>query len=560
MELKGIVCGLAFDKSFASSGHAFIGLVINEDESEQIGEFLFIRYHLEKLPPFQVTNRRPDVILRANCIKKSVSFRSIANSNKIEIQGLQSPPEAFDSNVRSERRGEQTYHISFGNNDESRPDSEKFTSEQSLPDQRNDEILKKELLNESARGITYDGTAIAEAQNARLMVLPNGKIVAVASEIVSDLALTDKQIVGIATGPDREPLFFSRHSLFALTRLTALDKDGGLPTKLSMTGWFSSIAEQKFKPGFISIGNNTNSGEDGATSRSWIRIPNHQAIEIGCNGVLVYPPGTLLLQTISIEKHRNTDTATHRETRVLLKTSSDWELFTYRWLHDQSDAELVDNSRDSPSADDMEEWQIPARKDCIECHHRLSSNMVVGFSARTLNSRVEGPQGMVTHFDLWKETGLLTRPTQYNLPIRDKEETRIRLAGWEPRSRTAELGIDWDWLRSSAIDDNLKHWLDASPTPNGFFHVHLDGTWQPIAPAEGTVVSQSCLTYVMAEGYRLTKDPRFLEATVRGADFLLAHFHDPRNGGYWWSANGAGVALDRTKTSYGHAFAVFALA
>ncbi len=90
--------------------------------------------------------------------------------------------------------------------------------------------------------------------------------------------------------------------------------------------------------------------------------------------------------------------------------------------------------------------------------------------------------------------------------------------------------------------------------------MHLDGTWQPIAPAEGTVVSQSCLTYVMAEGYRLTKDPRFLEATVRGADFLLAHFHDPRNGGYWWSANGAGVALDRTKTSYGHAFAVFALA
>ncbi len=115
------------------------------------------------------------------------------------------------------------------------------------------------------------------------------------------------------------------------------------------------------------------------------------------------------------------------------------------------------------------------------------------------------------------------------------------------------------FLRGHLHDDILPLWLEAAPHPSGLFLPRLDRRWRRIDSSFGTIVSQSRLLANFARGYALTGKKGYRDQIARGADFLLARFRDTDHGGWLWACASDGSVVDRAKSCYGHAFALFGL-
>ncbi|MDN3919100.1 AGE family epimerase/isomerase [Roseateles violae] len=135
----------------------------------------------------------------------------------------------------------------------------------------------------------------------------------------------------------------------------------------------------------------------------------------------------------------------------------------------------------------------------------------------------------------------------------------LPLAGCDPKAKTAQT-IDAQWHRQALLDGHLSKWLALAPTPSGMFLTAFDRDWRP-RPNQAAVelTLQARLVYAMAIGYELSRDRRYLEAATRGGDFLLEHFHDPVNGGFFHVVAADGKLVADIKRTYGQAFALYAL-
>lgn len=124
---------------------------------------------------------------------------------------------------------------------------------------------------------------------------------------------------------------------------------------------------------------------------------------------------------------------------------------------------------------------------------------------------------------------------------------------------TQTMESDCAWLVDLVQTSVLPLWLQHAITPQGLFLPQRDREWRHVGPDEGTIVSQSRLLYNFASGYRLTGDIAYLKAVEDGAAFLLRHFRDVTHGGWHWACALDGSPTDSTKSTYGHAFAIFGL-
>lgn len=123
----------------------------------------------------------------------------------------------------------------------------------------------------------------------------------------------------------------------------------------------------------------------------------------------------------------------------------------------------------------------------------------------------------------------------------------------------ARSRIDVDWHRADA-QALLARWLAHAPLPGGGFQLGFDRGWKPQPQNELELTGQARLVYAFAAGHEITKDARMLEAARRGADFLLEHFRDPVQGGFFHTVAPDGSPRAQIKRAYGHAFALLALA
>ncbi len=120
--------------------------------------------------------------------------------------------------------------------------------------------------------------------------------------------------------------------------------------------------------------------------------------------------------------------------------------------------------------------------------------------------------------------------------------------------------LDSRWHRQDLVAGNLLPWLRAAPTPSGFFRSKMARDWTPMAGNSVELTAQTRMIYTMVRGWDATRDRRYLDAATSGGDFLLAHFTDPDFPGFLPAVRADGSALGSTKKTYGHAFAIFALA
>ncbi|MEA1672392.1 AGE family epimerase/isomerase [Nitrospirillum sp. BR 11163] len=95
--------------------------------------------------------------------------------------------------------------------------------------------------------------------------------------------------------------------------------------------------------------------------------------------------------------------------------------------------------------------------------------------------------------------------------------------------------------------------------PHGGFHERLDAAEQPLPLGYKRSMVQARQLYVLAHA-ALQGDRSGQAAAERGYDFLVRHFWDDGNGGWFFKAQPDGQPLDRSKDFYGHAFVLFGLA
>ena len=77
--------------------------------------------------------------------------------------------------------------------------------------------------------------------------------------------------------------------------------------------------------------------------------------------------------------------------------------------------------------------------------------------------------------------------------------------------------------------------------------------------AERGALLTSRILWTYSAAYARYRDPAHLAMADYAYGDLQAHFHDPKNGGYWWSVSADGTVLRDRKQVYGQAFAVYAL-
>lgn len=121
--------------------------------------------------------------------------------------------------------------------------------------------------------------------------------------------------------------------------------------------------------------------------------------------------------------------------------------------------------------------------------------------------------------------------------------------------------------RARQIDAELRtkvlpYWYDTTQDKtNGGYLLADDSVRGRTLPTEKQLVSQSRMVWGFAhahlKGY--SDDRRnYREAARQGYEFLLAHFRDPVNGGYFWRLDRAGKVTDDHKVLYGEAFVIYA--
>jgi len=116
-------------------------------------------------------------------------------------------------------------------------------------------------------------------------------------------------------------------------------------------------------------------------------------------------------------------------------------------------------------------------------------------------------------------------------------------------------------LREHLLTCVLPFWARHSvDQDHGGFITHLARDGSITDASAKFLVMQARMIYSFAVGAELGGDPEWLNLARQGASFLLQHFRDVEQDGWFWSVTGAGEPRETAKRAYGHAFVIYALA
>ena len=125
------------------------------------------------------------------------------------------------------------------------------------------------------------------------------------------------------------------------------------------------------------------------------------------------------------------------------------------------------------------------------------------------------------------------------------------------RSATAML------FKNQLAEKIMPYWFDtAIDRTNGGYVLADEGTSQASAAREKQLVTQSRMIWGFSHAHRnglSTPQRNYLKAAEQGYRFLLAHFLDRQNGGYYWTTDLAGKPISQIKVVYGESFVIYGL-
>lgn len=155
---------------------------------------------------------------------------------------------------------------------------------------------------------------------------------------------------------------------------------------------------------------------DYAIKQRLIKIPENTTITVENNGTLKFPNGTILSKTFyyleNVSDHYSDKNII--ETRLLIKENDTWNIGTYIWNDDQTEATYSINGHekkvswlDESGAQKSTNYKVPSQNDCMTCHQNQNTIAPIGPSSINLNRDIinDGFEG--NQFDYLKDLGLI---------------------------------------------------------------------------------------------------------------------------------------------------------
>lgn len=139
---------------------------------------------------------------------------------------------------------------------------------------------------------------------------------------------------------------------------------------------------------------------DGASKQRWVAVPPGEPVEVGDDGDLHFPQGTVLLKEFRRGEQR-------LETRLLMRVAEDeWLGVAYAWDEAGMEARLLDDGLLLERVDPP--WRVPSPAECFECHTDVAGT-TLGPTLGQLDREVTDPESgePVRQLDSWKALGLL---------------------------------------------------------------------------------------------------------------------------------------------------------
>jgi uncharacterized repeat protein (TIGR03806 family) len=283
-------------------------------------------------------------------------------------------------------------------------------------------------------GYVYRGTRLPELQGRYLagdyvtaklwaITLDEASMTATATELTS----FDPGSLGtFGQDKDGEVLLGSVAStgpLYTLERITEPIPDP--PALLSQLGAFGSLATLEPSSVWVPFDLNEPFWSDGARKWRWIAVPNDGVRDTPAERVAFspdsdwsFPNGTVVMKHFELPVDETDPAATERlETRFLVKgEDARWYGVTYRWLPDQSDAQLLVDGETADYAVQLagggtrvQSWLFPSRTQCLSCHNPGTSG-ALGPRTHQLNGDFTYPSTGRTDNQLvtWSHLGMLS--------------------------------------------------------------------------------------------------------------------------------------------------------
>jgi uncharacterized repeat protein (TIGR03806 family) len=190
-----------------------------------------------------------------------------------------------------------------------------------------------------------------------------------------------------------------------LFQLTETGGGGSGPALLSQTGLFTNLATLTPAAGLIEYDLNMPFWSDGALKRRWVAVPANLKVTFSSTGSWTFPVGTVIVKHFEMEMiDGDPNSARRLETRILTRTSTGWEGFTYRWNAGETDADLLATGATEvltinagTGSQRTQTYDYPSRTDCLQCH-TSAAGFALGLSTRQLNKDFD--YGAVTDNEL----------------------------------------------------------------------------------------------------------------------------------------------------------------
>ena len=204
------------------------------------------------------------------------------------------------------------------------------------------------------------------------------------------------------------------------------------PKRLSETGLFANVADQKAAVGVEEYQISAHHWADGTHSRQWIGLPGDAQLKLfkradwktgQTAGRFEFPTDTVVAKTVSyFAKQGDAVEEQHLETQVLHKYGDEWRAYNYVWNEDQTDAilqadEAVERSLNlvdptSPGGVRKQTWRHASRSECLLCHI-WAAGTVHAFWPEQLNISILGENQL----DRFRKLGFFSESVAAPTPL-----------------------------------------------------------------------------------------------------------------------------------------------
>lgn len=206
---------------------------------------------------------------------------------------------------------------------------------------------------------------------------------------------------------------------------------------LSSYRFFTDGATQQPNEGVLPYDLNTPLFSDYALKHRFVWMPQGVSAIYDETKTFDLPVGTVLIKTFAFPADFRDETPDERliETRLLVHRSSGWDVVTYLWNAEKTEARrrVIGASIPVTFIDPQGEerhvnYQVPNTNQCHECHEEVADSLgPVGPKARHLNRDYNYADGSENQLARWSEMGYLTGAPDPaaapRLPVFDDPET-----------------------------------------------------------------------------------------------------------------------------------------